>query len=92
MNNGSIEKLLYVIFLLISLQLVRMLYKNIIFQFFDSNLISDLIANAIFMLVMISIMVCIIYCKKIDLDIFSMRNKKVYIGIKQYYCLHFLTF
>lgn len=32
MNMRSIEKLLYIIFLLISLQLVRMVYKDLVFN------------------------------------------------------------
>lgn len=56
-----------------------MLYKNIVFQFLDRNLISDGIVNVIFMLIMIGIMVFIINNKKIELNIFPNKNKKAYI-------------
>ena len=67
------KKILFIIILLILLQVGRIEIKNLIFNFIDRNLLSDVIASMIYMIIIICIIIITIRKMKINLNIFPKR-------------------
>lgn len=64
----KLKKILFIIIFLLLLQVGRIVFKNLIFNFIDRNLLADVIASMIYMIIIICIV--IIRKKKINLNIF----------------------
>ncbi len=75
----KIKKIIVMIVSLILLQLSRIISKKLIFSFIDRTLLSDVIVNIIYIILIIGIIILILIKKKLNINIFPEKFNKKYI-------------
>ena len=72
------KKILFIILFLTLLQVGRIVFKNLIFDIFDRNLLSDVIVSMVYMIIVICISSIILRKKNINLNFFPKKFNMKY--------------
>ena len=72
------KKILFIILFLTLLQVGRIVFKNLVFDIFDRNLLSDVIVSMVYMIIVICISSIILRKKNINLNFFPKKFNMKY--------------
>lgn len=72
------KKILFIILFLTLLQVGRIVFKNLVFDIFDRNLLSDVIVSMVYMIIVICISIIILRKKNINLNFFPKKFNMKY--------------
>lgn len=72
------KKILFIILFLTLLQVGRIVFKNLVFDIFDRNLLSDVIVSMVYMIIVICIAIIILRKKNINLNFFPKKFNMKY--------------
>lgn len=72
------KKILFIIIFLTLLQVGRIVFKNLVFDIFDRNLLSDVIVSMVYMIIVICIAIIILRKKNINLNFFPKKFNMKY--------------
>lgn len=74
----KLKKILFIILFLTLLQVGRIVFKNLVFNIFDRNLLSDVIVSMVYMIIIICIAIITLRKKKINLNFFPEKFNMKY--------------